>query len=152
MCELLLQLGAKPALGLQAETGALTFACGRDADSVATVKALVEDGVPPDRLIHAAARAGTVGTVHHLLKRGADPNLQDFMGHRPLREARSPAIIRELFRHGADPLAYGRFPGGRGRAACGAGFPAGRGRFPGWRQVGKFLGRFKASSCPTIEA
>ena len=106
MVEVLLQLGAKPALGIQAETGALTFACGRDADSVATMKALVEHGVPPDRLIHAAAKAGTVGTVRQLLTRGADPNLLDFLGHRPLREARSPAIIRELFRFGADPLAY----------------------------------------------
>lgn len=47
MVEVLLQLGAKPALGIQAETGALTFACGRDADSVATMKALIEHGVPP---------------------------------------------------------------------------------------------------------
>ena len=105
-CEFLLKQGADPNLGSQAHTGALTYACGRDADSVAITKLLVEHGVPPDRLIHAAARNGTVGMVRQLLKRGSNPNLLNFMGHPPLREARSPAIIRELLRYGADPLLY----------------------------------------------
>lgn len=105
-CEFLLKRGADPNLGTQAHTGALTCACGRDADSVAVTRLLIEHGVPPNRLIHAATRSGTVGMVRQLLKRGANPNLLDFMGHPPLREARSPAVIRELLRHGANPLLY----------------------------------------------
>ena len=123
ICEILLQHGADPNLGMQAETGALNFARGRDPESIATIKLLIKYGVLPDRLIHAAAAAGTVGTVRQILKRGANPNLLDYLGHPPLRCARSPAIIRELFRFGANPLAYSadnehalHFHAGDGRA------------------------------------
>ncbi|MBT9588714.1 ankyrin repeat domain-containing protein [bacterium] len=106
ICEILLAHGADPNRGEQASSGALSHACGRDSDSVAIIKLLVEHGVPPDRLVHAAARNGTVRMVGQLLRRGADPNLLNDHGHPPLRDARSPAVIRELFRFGANPLAY----------------------------------------------
>lgn len=106
VCEVLLAQGADPNLGVQAQSGALQFACGRDSESVKVAKLLVKHGVHPNTLLHAACKSGTLGTVRGLLKRGADANLQDFHGEVPLRDARSPAIIRELFRHGADPLAF----------------------------------------------
>lgn len=106
ICEVLLEQGADPNLGGQAQSGALTFACGRDPESVKVAKLLIQHGLPPNQLLHAACKSGTVGTVRGLLNRGADPNLLDEQGEVPLRDARSPAIIRELFRHGADPLAY----------------------------------------------
>lgn len=103
---ILLQLGADPNLGEQAQTGALNFACGLDSKSVQLMRLLVKHGIAPNLLLHPACKVGTVGTVRQLLQRGADANLLDGMGELPLREARSPAIVRELFRHGANPFAY----------------------------------------------
>ena len=99
------------------------LAIAASAGDTAQLARLLDQGLPIESAepalgcetpLMAAARAGQVGAMELLLRRGADPNRPDPAGQTALMNAvgsRSINAVRLLLAHGADPTAVGHTGG-----------------------------------------